>query len=500
MLNDYQYAQINNGGSEYLGTGSNKGSFTTARTQAATVAYNGYIYLTGGCTSLTAVPMNGCVASTSDTRYASIAADGTLTWSALNSNPTTNRYGHAAVAYNGYLYVLGGCSSTGGTNGFCNTFLRDVQRVKLNSDGNTTGNSWASAGNIFGTGRSGMSAAVYNGYIYVLGGCSAATSGNCTTFERTIEYAQINSDGSVSAWATTGGSGFTTGRYQQSAAAFGGKMYVMAGCSAMTSANCTTFHDDVQYATINSDGTVSSTWNSTVKIPVARYGASVTARNGMLYIIGGCSANSGGDCTAFQTDMQAAPIFADGYIGNWSGRVNAYTDPRFGHSTVASNGYMFVLGGVKSGSTLLADAQGGASQLQARVGRFSKLVDLGYESARINNILFNGALSDSFASISYKTSTTNAPTFTSSLTAPTIPEYACTGASAVKARYVLVTITLDDMSGAISGAGAYGETSTANLTDFTIRYNFIRPDPNIRLRLGQTLQQGELSAFDTCQG
>jgi hypothetical protein len=499
IMHDVQYAPVNNGGGGHTNTFANDGSFTNARSQAAAVAYNGYIYLSGGCTSIAAVTMNGCATSTSDTRYASIAADGTLTWSALASNPTTNRYGHAMAAYNGYLYILGGCSSTGGTNGFCTSVLNDVQRVKLNSNGNITGNSWASAGNNISTARFGLSTTIYNGYIYALGGCSAMASGNCTTFERTVEYAQIDSDGNVGTWATTGGSGFTTGRYQQGAIAFGGNIYVAGGCSAMSSANCTGFQSDVQYAAINTNGTISSTWNTTTSFHTPRYGASLSARNGYLYLSGGCSDNTGGNCTAFQSDVQNAPINSTGTIGNWTGSSNQFTDARYMHTSVISNGYIYVLGGIKTGATQLADSQGAAMLLIPRIGRYSKLVDLSAENGKINNILYNGVLGDSVGNISFKVATTALPTFSSSYAAPDIDLACSSGLGNTKVRYVLVTVLLDDMGGG-AGGGTYGETSTANVTDFTVRYNYIRPDPNIRLRLGQTLQQGDLSPFDTCQG
>jgi hypothetical protein len=498
MLNTYLYAQINNGGSDYTQSGSNKGSFTTARSQTAAVAYNGYIYLSGGCTSVTAVTTNGCAASTNDTRFASIASDGSLTWNTLTAgNPTTNRYGHALAVYNGYLYVIGGCSSTGG---FCSSFLNDIQYIALSaSTGNSVGG-WATATNTLGTARYGHSAVVYNGYLYVIGGCSATTSGNCSTFQNTVEYAQISADSSPGTWASTGGSGFSTGRFLHNAVAYGGNLYVLAGCSAMSSGNCTTIKDDVQYASINtSNGTVGSTWNLTTSLSEARYGASVTARNGYLYLIGGCSVNSSGNCSAYQSDIEQTPIYSTGNVGNWSLRYSAYTDPRYLHTSVITNGYLYILGGIKSGPTLLADSQGAGMQLQPRVGHFSKLVDLTAENAKINNILYNGFLSDNVGNISFKVATTATPTFSSSYTAPDIDIACAAGLGNTKVRYVLITVILDDMGGG-TGGGTYGETSTANLTDFTVRYNYIRPDPNIRLRLGQTLQQGDLSPLDTCQG
>lgn len=499
LQNDVQVALINNGGGGHANAFSSKGNFTTARSQTTATAYNGYIYVSGGCTSITSVTMNGCASSTNDTRYASIAADGTLTWSSLDSNPTTNRYGHATVAYSGYLYVIGGCSSTGGTNGFCTSVLSDVQRIKLNNDGNTTGSSWASAGNNISTARFGISAVTYNGYIYVLGGCSAMASGNCTTFESSVEYAQIDSNGNVGAWATTGGSGFAIGRYQQGAVAYGGYMYVAGGCSAMTSANCTAFQNDIQYAAINTNGTISSTWDTAPNFDIPRFGASLSARNGYLYLTGGCAANTSGNCTAFQLDIQSAPINTTGMVGSWSGLSNQFTDARYMHSTVITNGYLYVLGGIKTGATQLNDSQGAVLQLQPRIGRYSKLIDLSRENAKINNITYNGSLSDNIGNITLKVASTSSPTFSSSYNDPAVPDTGCSsGLAAVRVKYVLVTIVLDDMSGGTSG-GTYGETSTAGVTDFTLRYNFIHPDPNIRLRHGQTLQENDgLSPLDTC--
>lgn len=496
MLNDYQYSAINNGGSDYMQAGANKGSFTSARSQASAVAYNGYIYLSGGCTSITAVTTNSCATSTNDTRYASIAADGTLTWNTLTAgNPVTNRYGHALAAYNGSLYVIGGCSSTGG---FCSGFLGDIQYVALNSSTGDSSGSWKSNPTSLATARYGLSASIYNGYMYAIGGCSATTSGNCSTFQNSVEYAQINADGSVGSFASTGGTGFTTGRFMQNAVAYSGNLYVVAGCSAMSSGNCSTIKDDVQFAAINSNGTVSGTWNVSTSIAIARYGASMSARNGYLYLTGGCSANSSGNCSAFQIDVQTSPIYSDGSIGAWSVRNNAYTDPRYMHNSVIANGYVFILGGIKTGPTLLADSQGAGSQLQTRSGRYTKLIDLGRENAKINNIVYNGALSDGLSNVSFKVASTASPTFSASYNVPLSVDTACSaGLAATKVRYVLVSVVLDDMAGGVGGT--FGEATTANMTDFTLRYNYIHPDPNIRLRLGQTLQENDvLSPFDTC--
>ena len=66
-------------------------------------------------------------------------------------------------------------------------------------------------------------------------------------------------------------------------------------------------------------------------------------------------------------------------------------------------------------------------------------------------------------------------------------------------RYMLVSIVLDDSYG-IGNGGAFADANgtNANVTDFTVNYIQGHPNPNIRLRLGQTLQKSVLSQFDTC--
>jgi hypothetical protein len=66
-------------------------------------------------------------------------------------------------------------------------------------------------------------------------------------------------------------------------------------------------------------------------------------------------------------------------------------------------------------------------------------------------------------------------------------------------RYVWVTITLDDSNG--QGAdGAFPEANGTNafLSDFTVNYSTIHPQPNVRLRNGMTIQGGTQSSLDTC--
>src|SRR5439155_26077821 len=102
-----------------IGAWSATTSFPNPRAFHRCVAYNGYIYVTGGA----------AVAGTvyNDVQIAQINPDGTLGSWRSTSSFLTPREGHTTVAYNGYLYILGGY---GGGN-----YLNDVQMAPINSNG-----------------------------------------------------------------------------------------------------------------------------------------------------------------------------------------------------------------------------------------------------------------------------------------------------------------------------------------------------------------------------
>jgi len=488
---DVQFTRITNGGSGATGTWANKGSFTTARTQASVASYNGYVYLTGGCTTATSIV--GCTTSTDDSRYSQVAPDGSLAWSTLTTagNVPTSRYGHTSVAYNGYLYVMGGCSSTGGTNGFCTTFLNDVQRVKLNADGNTTGNSWTTS-SALSLARYGAAATVYKGYLYVTGGCGGSASGGCNLLRSTTDYAQINSDGSLGSWATTGGS-FSSGRFLLGAVAYAGKLYVAAGCASMPADSCTSIRADVQYATINSDGTVSSTWNIAGNFPTSRFGASLTAQNGRFYITGGCSASSAGACTTFQGDTSTAPVSASGALGAWQQQINAFTDARYGHAGALANGNLYLFGGMKTGPTLLADSMGSALQQLARIGQYSKLVTV-TSATDVAYVYYNGTVGDG-TNLQYKVAPSSG-VFGSAIAGVfgtgSEPTPLCQPGTIY---YIQVSLTVDDSTNAV-----FGDDNVTTVSDIMVYYRLnATPPPNLRLNGGKWFSGETQQALDICK-
>ena len=250
-LNDVQFAPINSDGTVDSWTATT--SFSSGRYDHAAAAYNGYLYVIGG---------NDDSTTYADVQYSHLNTNGTVgTWASTTSLPHS-LYGHTAFAYNGYLYVTGGYSQTGGGH------LDDVQYAPIS--GNGTIGSWTTVSS-FTTARYRHRSAVYNGYLYIMGGDSGSE------YLNDVQYAPINGDGTLGSWITA--ASFNTGRYYFASAAYDGYIYVMGG-------NSGTALDDVQYAPIKSDGSIGA-WITSTSLPAGRFGHGGEAYNGYLYVIGG---------------------------------------------------------------------------------------------------------------------------------------------------------------------------------------------------------------------
>ncbi|MDO8430258.1 MAG: hypothetical protein Q7S73_02740, partial [bacterium] len=85
------------------------------------------------------------------------------------------------------------------------------------------------------------------------------------------------------------------------------------------------------------DGSLGS-WSTANALPGIRgYHSSVTA-NGYAYVIGGTDGS-------FQSTIYYAKLNSDGSTGAWATNANALPGIRGGHSSVAANGYVYVIGG-----------------------------------------------------------------------------------------------------------------------------------------------------------
>jgi N-acetylneuraminic acid mutarotase len=326
-------------------------AFTTARSAHASVAYNGYLYVTGGWDGTN---------SLDDVQFAPINADGTIgTWTATTSLAPYPVHSHTSVAYNGYLYVIGG-----NNNG---TPTRQILYSPFNADG-TIGN-WTVANQPAHDCYNHTSVA-YHGSLYVIGGRDLSQQYD------DVQFAPIRADGSLGTFTTT--TSFTTARESHASVAYNGYLYVIGGYSD------TSFYlNDVQYAAIHADGTV-GTWQSTTFLGIiGRAKHAAVAANGYLYILGGFTT---GD--AYTNTVLFATINANGSLGPWTA-TTVFWIHRCDHASVAYNGYLYVIGGGWDGNTF-NDVQFAAIEADISLQPWVITTDLPDTRSGHTSVVYNG--------------------------------------------------------------------------------------------------------------
>lgn len=376
-----KYARIGSDRALYKTDGTkgwNTGTIPTISSAlAGFIAVNNYLYIVGGTGG-----------SRNATQYAPLNADGSIgTWSTTATLNTPTQETNI-TSYNGYLYMVSGYDTT------------VVQYAKLNNNGTIT--IWNTT-TVYYSNVYGQRFMALKGYLYVFGGRDVGGG----VMRSEIRYAQINADGSLSAWninstsmsstrfrhslvtdgtylfaaggCTSGNGSFcdfgadvntvqsfsikpagelhgfsntsnvATARVGHVVVAHSGFIYSIGGCTALGSTsgsytNCTTATTSVEYGTINANGTV--TWNGTTTgINAARWGFAAGAYNGYMYVTGGCEVGFLGACTR-QSNSFWAPINANGTLGAWTTDADAFTARSY-HGFAAYNGYLYAAGGTE---------------------------------------------------------------------------------------------------------------------------------------------------------
>ena len=275
---------------------------------ATSVEYNGYIYEIGGCGS-------SCPEST--VYYASINNDGSIgSWSSTTAFPS-NVYYATSIAYNGYVYVIGG-------EQFSDSYLTTVHYAQINSNG--TLGSWNTT-SALPTGSAYATSVEYNGYVYYMGGANGFGGLNNTY------YAQINSNGTLSSWSST--TTLPQSIEYSTSVVNNGYLYEISGYYY----NYGTAEPYVYYTHINSNGTLGS-WSSTTSLPQGVEYATSIKYNGYVYVIGGYSG-------AILSTVYYAPINSNGTFGSW-GTTTSLLQGTYFATSVEHNGYIYEIGGVSS--------------------------------------------------------------------------------------------------------------------------------------------------------
>ncbi|HTE58516.1 MAG TPA: hypothetical protein VK694_07260 [Verrucomicrobiae bacterium] len=249
------------------------------------------------------------------------------------------RRGFSMVAYNGYLYVIGGIDGSGNREA---TVL--IAKIGANGEpqlwhpsGGTAAYWYSDTGLSSGTGRSYLAAVAYNNRMYIVGGATGAAATGTTT----MEYADINPTGTLGSWSS--GTALPSARYRHTAHIYNDVLYLIGGDSGGTQ------QSTVHYSKLNSNGSMNS-WVSTSGFTTARStwgGSFSTIWGGYIYIAGGCTATTGASnyyCNAVASDTQLASINADGSLSEWGSITNLHNQ-RTGFSLVAWQNGLYRLGG-----------------------------------------------------------------------------------------------------------------------------------------------------------
>ncbi len=261
------------------------------------------------------------------------------------------------VAYNGFLYAIGGedssCTTGNGTgdNGICKTVY--VAKIGANgepqlwhpSDSNKSNWDYWYRDTDLSSPRSGIKAVAYNNRIYLMGGITS--SGGVSSVVNSTQIADLTPDGRLGSWSSS--TNLPYNAYGYSALTYNDRLYLIGGASSIGGSPLT----GVYYNKINSDGTLNS-WEQTTSLSTARMsngGDFATAWGAYVYVSGGCSATNGsGYCTTILDSTQLASINSDGTLDEWNTNASV-SDTRTGHSIVAWRNRLYEVGGCSSQNT-----------------------------------------------------------------------------------------------------------------------------------------------------
>ena len=329
--------------------GAGQGGNAGATNGVGTSGSNGIILITYGAGGTTpSQTVNWIHLSTTDGSLESPnpgngACSGWCTDSAYNLPQARTNY--SLVAYNGFLYVIGGKDSAG-------TAQSTIYVAKLGANGEpqlwhpTDSNKanwvyWYTDTGL-GSARSDLTAVAYNNRMYVMGG---RTTG--TTLISTVEIADVTPTGQLGTWSSSAALPYVT--YGHSAAVYNDRLYLIGGDSSVGG----TPRNDVYFNKINTNGMLNS-WVQTTSFTTGRFssgGNLSTVWGAYIYISGGCSAvNANGYCTTIQADTQVASINADGSLDTWNA-VGTVSNQRFSHALFAWRDVIYEVGGCTSQNT-----------------------------------------------------------------------------------------------------------------------------------------------------
>jgi len=276
--------------------------------------YNGYIYVLGGYSDTI-----GFEDYLNTVRYAQINPDGTVgEWVISPNMLNSTRAYHSSAVYNGYLYVIGGYNDDGDYS--------NIEYAKIGLNGSV--GEWTVGVNELSSVRAYQASLAFNGYLYVIGGSDLNEDLSI------VEYAEIDSeDGSVGTFSVAGNT-FDGGREELVAFIYDDYLYITGG-------NGDSDYADTQYASIDpNDGSIGAWETADISLPYSLSYSTVAVIDNRIFLIGGMK-----DSYEYLDSVLYTTIKPDHEINEWQELRSKTIKPTIDHWGGYWNGYVYVVGG-----------------------------------------------------------------------------------------------------------------------------------------------------------
>ncbi len=272
-----------------------------------------------------------------------VAGDWITTTNATGFVP---RFEHAAVAYANRLYVFGGRTDTGS--------LRSIQYASVNTETHDLSN-WVTATTALNTsiytyttgqaGVTGLSAAVLNGRVYLLGG----DDGQQLFRYNTVAFATLDPDtGELGALSAT--APLPKRLVSGQVVVMGNRLYYIGGRLSPSNQGS----DEVYYAQPDPvTGHITAWYSTTARLPYRTYNHMAAATvNGRLYAMSGVSVTSLIDVVP--DVVYAEPLTTTGDVLSWQ-TAKVLPNSVFEGAAVSFGGQIYATGGAKNGISDVSD-------------------------------------------------------------------------------------------------------------------------------------------------
>ncbi len=352
-MDTIRYAKFDNsnnivdaGGSSAWVESTNK--LAVGRQRAAAFGYNGYIYVLGGYDAggVGVVPDIEFIKVNVSDGSVGTATDG-FTTSAVQIN---QRWGLTVPVSNSFAYVIGGCTA-GAAPGSCTNRTDVIQTFQVYNNDSGAPSGYTTSANTYGTSanRIGASSTVYNGKLYIAGGCTSTT--DCSTTVSDVSYSTIDAYGALSAWSST--TSLPAARAWGQLEVAGSSLYYIGGQTNTT----TDYRTEVYYASPAGAGTIPSWSTASNGLPAGRTEFGATVWNNRLYVAGGEGSGTGCTASVCNTVYVSPQLNSGGNIGSaWSTASTSFTTPRLGATLVAYANNLYLVGG-SDGTNYFSDVQ-----------------------------------------------------------------------------------------------------------------------------------------------